>query len=165
MFNGYSPSLCSGTSGSTLSPPVYRLPALIKTPIAAFRKAFGNSFLLSLVASVVFMLPVAYIIGYFVIRRLYGESLDYAVIATHGVLLIGTDLIKLIWGTTPYPVNGPIGLAVPLGGLDLPVYRILIVISAVLLFLAFETFFQAIHYRPDRHRLFGGQRRGALPGA
>jgi branched-chain amino acid transport system permease protein len=111
------------------------------------------------------MLPVAYIAECFVIRRLCGESLDYAVIATCGVLGIVTDLIKLVWGTTPYPVNDPIGLAVPLGGLDLPVYRFLIVISAVLLFLALGTFFQAIHYRPDHHRLFGGQRRGALPGA
>jgi branched-subunit amino acid ABC-type transport system permease component len=88
------------------------------------------------------MLPVAYVVERFVIRRLYGESLDYAIIATYGVLLIGTDLIKLIWGTTPYPVNDPIGLSVPLVGLDLPVYRILIVVSAVLLFLSLRLFFK-----------------------
>jgi branched-subunit amino acid ABC-type transport system permease component len=77
-----------------------------------------------------------------VIRRLYGESLDYAIIATYGVLLIGTDAIKMIWGTTPYPVNDPVGIAVPLAGLDLPVYRILIVVCAVVLYVALRVFFK-----------------------
>ncbi|MCK7582038.1 MAG: hypothetical protein MZV65_44810 [Chromatiales bacterium] len=71
----------------------------------------GNSFLLSLIVSLVAMLPVGYLVERFVIRRLYGESLDYAIIATYGVLLIGTDVIKLVWGTTPYPVSDPVGLS------------------------------------------------------
>jgi branched-subunit amino acid ABC-type transport system permease component len=107
-----------------------------------FMKSLGNSFLLSLIVSLGAMLPIAYIVERFVIRRLYGESLDYAIIATYGVLLIGTDAIKMIWGTTPYPVNDPVGIAVPLAGLDLPVYRILIVASAVLLYLALRVFFK-----------------------
>jgi branched-subunit amino acid ABC-type transport system permease component len=105
-------------------------------------KALGNSFLLALAVSLAAMLPVAYIVERFVIRRLYGESLDYAIIATYGVLLIGTDVIKMIWGTTPYPVNDPVGTAVPLAGLDLPVYRILIVASAVLVYLVLRVFFK-----------------------
>jgi len=105
-------------------------------------KTLGNSFLLALAVSVVAMLPVAYLIERFVIRRLYGESLDYAIIATYGVLLIGTDTIKLIWGTTPYPVSDPVGLSLPLAGMDLPVYRILIVVSAVALYLALRVFFK-----------------------
>jgi branched-subunit amino acid ABC-type transport system permease component len=105
-------------------------------------KPLGNSFLLSLIVSLALMLPVGYLVERFVIRRLYGESLDYAIIATYGVLLIGTDLIKLIWGSTPYPVSDPVGLSVPLAGMDLPVYRILIVVSAVVLYLALRLFFK-----------------------
>ena len=56
--------------------------------------------------------------------------------------MIGTDLIKLNWASTPYPVSDPIGLADPSAGLDLSVYRILIVVSAVLLFLALRLFFK-----------------------
>jgi branched-subunit amino acid ABC-type transport system permease component len=107
-----------------------------------FMKALGNSFMLSLIVSLIAMLPVAYVVERFVIRRLYGESLDYAIIATYGVLLIGTDAIKLIWGPSPYPVNDPVGIAIPLAGLDLPVYRVLIVASAVALFLALRVFFK-----------------------
>lgn len=105
-------------------------------------KPLGDSFLLSLIVSLAAMLPVGYLVERFVIRRLYGESLDYAIIATYGVLLIGTDLIKLIWGTTPYPVSDPVGMSVALAGMDLPVYRILIVVSAVVLYLALRLFFK-----------------------
>jgi branched-subunit amino acid ABC-type transport system permease component len=105
-------------------------------------EALGNSFLPALAVSLAAMLPVAYLIERLVIRRLYGESLDYAIIATYGVLLIGTDAIKLIWGTTPYPISDPVGLSLPLVGMDLPVYRLLIVVSAVALFLALRVFFK-----------------------
>ncbi len=106
-----------------------------------FLQAVGHSFLLALAASLLAMLPVAWGIERFVIRRLYGESLDYAIIATYGVLLIGTDAIKMIWGTTPYPVSDPIAVAVPLAGMDLPVYRIVIVASAFALYGALRAFF------------------------
>jgi len=79
--------------------------------------------------------PVAYLTERFVIRRLYGESLDYAMIATYALLLIGTDVVKFFWGTTPYPVTDPIGTSIHIFGFGLPVYRILIIVLAVLLFL------------------------------
>jgi len=107
-----------------------------------FLQGVGQSFLLALAASLLAMLPVAWVIERFVIRRLYGESLDYAIIATYGVLLIGTDAIKMIWGTTPYPVNDPVGIAVPLAGMDLPVYRIAVVLSAFALYGALRAFFR-----------------------
>jgi branched-chain amino acid transport system permease protein len=108
----------------------------------ALLKLLGGSFLLALIISVVVMLPVAYLIERFIIRRLYGESLDYAIIATYGVLLIGTDAIKMLWGTTSQPVNDPVGISIPLAGFDLPAYRIIIFVSAVVLFLALRVFFK-----------------------
>jgi branched-subunit amino acid ABC-type transport system permease component len=84
--------------------------------------------------------PIAYATERFVIRRLYGESLDYAMIATYALLLIGTDVIKFFWGTTPYPVTDPIGTSTNMFGFALPVYRILIIVLAVLLFLALNQF-------------------------
>jgi branched-chain amino acid transport system permease protein len=107
-----------------------------------FLEIFGNSFLLSLVVSVIAMLPVAYIIERYIIRRLYGESLDYAIIATYGVLLIGTDTIKLIWGTTAQPVNDPMGFSLTVAGFDLPVYRLMVLISAAGLYVALRIFFK-----------------------
>lgn len=99
-------------------------------------------FLGGLVIAIIGIIPVAYVIERYIIRRLYGESLDYAMIATYAVLLIGTDLIKLIFGGTPQPVSDPIGETIHFWGMTLPLYRLLIVLAAVLLFLGLRAFFR-----------------------
>lgn len=101
-----------------------------------------SSFVLSLVLAVAALVPVAWLIERFVIRRLYGASLDYAMIATYALLLMGTDLIKLIWGGTPQPVSDPIGRTVGIFAVEIPVYRLVIVGSAVALFGCLRAFFQ-----------------------
>jgi branched-chain amino acid transport system permease protein len=101
---------------------------------------FGGMVPLAVCGALVLGAPVAYATERFVIRRLYGESLDYAMIATYALLLIGTDIIKFFWGTTPYPVTDPIGTSVHIFGFTLPVYRILIIVLAVLLFLGLNQF-------------------------
>jgi branched-subunit amino acid ABC-type transport system permease component len=92
--------------------------------------------------AIVMIIPVAYVMERFVIRRLYGESLDYAMIATFAMLLIGTDVIKWIWGNTPRPVTDPIGTSVAILGWPIPVYRIVVVITAVALFIGLNLFFK-----------------------
>ena len=106
-----------------------------------FLSLMNGLFPLALAASIAAMLPVAYIIERFVIRRLYGESMDYAMIATYGVLLIGTEFTKIFWGTTPQPINDPVGISLSLVGVDLPLYRIIVVVSAITLFFALRIFF------------------------
>lgn len=101
---------------------------------------FGGMFPLAVCGALILGAPVAYATERFVIRRLYGESLDYAMIATYALLLIGTDIIKFFWGTTPYPVTDPIGTSVHIFGFELPVYRILIIALALLLFFGLHQF-------------------------
>lgn len=94
------------------------------------------------VLAILAIIPIAYVIERFIIRRLYGDSLDYTFIATFAVALIGVDLIKWIWGPAPYPLSDPIGKYLILLDVSLPVYRILIVISAILLFILLHLFFK-----------------------
>lgn len=101
----------------------------------------GGSFTVSMALSILAMIPVAYVVERFVIRRLYGEGLDYSIIATYAVLLIGTDVIKMIWGAVPRPVMDPIGISVSFAGMDLPVYRIVIVAAAFTVFAGLKIFF------------------------
>jgi branched-chain amino acid transport system permease protein len=96
----------------------------------------------ALAFAMLMVVPVAYVMERFVIRRLYGESLDYAMIATYAMLLIGTDAIKWIWGNTPLPVTDPLGTAVTVLGVSIPVYRVIIVASSVALFLSLNIFFK-----------------------
>jgi branched-chain amino acid transport system permease protein len=102
----------------------------------------GGSFIAAAGLAVLTAIPVGYIIERFVIRRLYGESLDYAIIATYALLLIGTDAIKWIWGAVPEQVVDPVGVSIRFYGLGLPVYRIIIFASALVLFVGLNLFFR-----------------------
>ena len=101
-----------------------------------------ESFVVAAGLAVVAAIPVAYIMERFVIRRLYGESLDYAIIATYAMLLIGTDAIKWIWGTVPEQVTDPIGISLRLFELGLPLYRVVIFVSALFIFFGLNLFFK-----------------------
>ena len=98
-------------------------------------------FPLALALALVAMLPIAYAVERFIIRRLYGESLDYTIIATYAVLLIGADLIKWIWGAQPQPVSDPLGVSFRFFDVNLPVYRVIVFLSAIALFLGLRAFF------------------------
>jgi branched-chain amino acid transport system permease protein len=100
----------------------------------------GGIFPLALALAVAAMLPVAYIVERFIIRRLYGESLDYAIIATYAVLLIGADLIKYIWGTSPQPVSDPIGVPLVVFGVVIQLYRVIVFLSAIALYIGLRVF-------------------------
>jgi len=102
----------------------------------------GKIFPFALVLAILLSLPIAYVVERFVIRRLYGESLDYAIIATYAVLLMGTDAIKWIWGAAPQPVSDPVGVGVRILDVIFPLYRIFIVVSAMVLFWALRFFFR-----------------------
>lgn len=76
------------------------------------------------------------------VRKLYGVSIDYAIIATYAVVLIGVDLIKWIWGASPIPLSDPVGIDVAFFGITLPLYRLIIIILAIVIFIALSIFFK-----------------------
>lgn len=110
--------------------------------LLTFIAYFKGLFLLAGSLAVLVVIPISYVIERFVIRRLYGESLDYTFIATFAVSLIGVDTIKWIWGVNPYPLSDPIGTYLAIYGLTFPLYRVLIVLIAILLFFVLELFFK-----------------------
>src|SRR5512137_809955 len=101
-----------------------------------------DNFILGAVLAVLAVVPISYIIERFVVRRLYGISIDYAIIATYAVVLIGVDLIKWVWGATPKPLADPIGADLTLFGVTLPVYRVVIIGLAVIIAVALWLFFK-----------------------
>ena len=102
----------------------------------------GLGFALGALGAVIISIPVSYIIERFVIRRLYGESIDYAIIATYAVLLIGVDALKWIFGASPLPIGDPIGLTWSFFSLEMPVYRLVIIILSLLIFAGLSLFFK-----------------------
>ncbi len=103
---------------------------------------FKGYYALGAFLAVIVVIPISYVIERFIIRRLYGESLDYTFIATFAITLIGVDTIKWIWGVNPYPLSDPVGTYLAVWGLTFPLYRVLIVLIAVVLFFALELFFK-----------------------
>lgn len=100
-----------------------------------------NNHLAALALAMVAIVPLAYVIERYVIRRLYGESVDYAIIATYAILLISTNFIKRAWGTLPQNVADPIGEFVDIGDATISVYRLGIVALAFLTFAGLYLFF------------------------
>jgi branched-subunit amino acid ABC-type transport system permease component len=98
----------------------------------------GVPFLAAALAGIAAALPLAWLIERHVIRRLYGQSIDYAIIGTYAALLVGVDLIKWIWGPNPVPLSDPIGTHLSILGVDVPVYRLVIIGISLLLFAALE---------------------------
>lgn len=102
----------------------------------------GGNFIISAMGAVVAVIPISYFIERFIVRRLYGVSIDYAIIATYAVVLIGVDLIKWIWGATPIPLADPVGKDVTLFSVTLPLYRLFIIALSIVLSIALWLFFK-----------------------
>jgi len=102
----------------------------------------GGNFVPAAMIAILAVVPISYLIERFIIRRLYGESLDYTFIATFAVTLIGVDTIKLVWGVNPLPLSTPMNTYLDFWGMTFPVYRIIIFAIAIVLFLGLELFFR-----------------------
>ena len=101
-----------------------------------------GSFIPAAIIAILAVIPISYVIERYVIRRLYGESLDYTFIATFAITLMGVDTIKWVWGVNPLPLSPPLGTYIEFWGLTFPVYRIIIFAIAIVLFLGLELFFK-----------------------
>lgn len=108
----------------------------------AFLPVAKGNFVIASILAILASLPVSYVIEKFVIRRLYGKSIDYAIIASYAVLLIGVDLIKWIWGASPVPVSDPVRINVSLFSLDIPLYRVIIIGLSFIIFIGLSIFFK-----------------------
>jgi branched-subunit amino acid ABC-type transport system permease component len=108
----------------------------------SFLPISGGNFVIAAILAIIASLPVSYVIEKFVIRRLYGKSIDYAIIASYAVLLIGVDLIKWIWGASPVPVSDPIGSNFTFLSLSIPLYRVIIILLSFLIFIGLSLFFK-----------------------
>jgi len=117
----------------------YSIGVYLLVTLLAFLKGY---FIIAAITAVIAVIPISYVIERFVIRRLYGESLDYTFIATFAVTLIGVDVIKWIWGVNPYPLSDPIGVYLTVRDFTFPLYRVLIFIIAILLFFGLELLFR-----------------------
>ena len=77
---------------------------------------------------------IALLVERAVFRRIYDRELTFSMITSFGVLFAGIGVIKYFWGNVPRPVPIPISAQVNIFGTDVPVYRLLVIAVALLVY-------------------------------
>jgi branched-subunit amino acid ABC-type transport system permease component len=75
-----------------------------------------------------------------VFRRIYDRDLPFTMITSFGVLIGGVGVIKYFWGLVPRPVPVPIDAQVFILGTEIPVYRLVVIAIAGLVYVGIWLF-------------------------
>ncbi len=75
-----------------------------------------------------------------VYRRIYERDITFTMITSFGILIGGVGVIKYFWGLVPLPVGVPIDVQIDVLGTEIPVYRLIIVAVAVLVYVGIWAF-------------------------
>jgi branched-chain amino acid transport system permease protein len=83
---------------------------------------------------------VALAVERIVFRRIYDRDLPFTMITSFGVLIGGVGVIKYFWGLVPRPVAEPIAAQVFVIGTEIPIYRLVIIGIAALVYVGIWLF-------------------------
>jgi branched-subunit amino acid ABC-type transport system permease component len=76
----------------------------------------------------------------FVFLRIYERDITFTMITSFGILFAGVGAIKYIWGLIPRPVPVPIEAQVTILGTGIPVYRLVVIVISLLVYLGIWLF-------------------------
>jgi len=76
----------------------------------------------------------AFAVERLIFRRIYERELTFSMITSFGILIGGIGVIKFFWGVVPRPVPVPTLAQVGIFGTEVPVYRLIVVAIAVLVY-------------------------------
>lgn len=82
----------------------------------------------------------AFLVERFVFLRIYAREITFSMITSFGILIGGIGVIKAIWGLVPRPVPVPIEAQVGIIGTDVPVYRLVVIGIAILVYVGIWAF-------------------------
>lgn len=77
---------------------------------------------------------VAFLVERLVFRRIYERELTFSMITSFGILIGGIGVIKYFWGVVPHPVPVPTAAQAVLLGTEIPVYRLIVIAIAFLVY-------------------------------
>ncbi len=72
----------------------------------------------------------------FIFRRIYARDPTFSMITSFGILIGGVGIIKYFWGVVPRPVEVPTLIQVGIFGTEIPVYRLIVVAIACVVYIA-----------------------------
>jgi len=75
-----------------------------------------------------------------VFLRIYERDITFSMITSFGILIGGVGVIKYFWGLVPRPVPDPIDAQIDILGTDIPGYRLVIIVIALLVYVGIWLF-------------------------
>jgi len=82
----------------------------------------------------------AFAVERLVFRRIYERELTFSMITSFGILIGGIGVIKFFWGVVPRPVPVPTMSQIDIIGTDVPIYRLIVVGVAALVYVGIWLF-------------------------
>jgi branched-chain amino acid transport system permease protein len=76
----------------------------------------------------------AFAVERLIFRRIYERELTFSMITSFGILIGGIGVIKYFWGVVPRPVPVPVMAQIDIVGTEVPVYRLIVVAVAFLVY-------------------------------
>lgn len=114
----------------------YSLGAYLTYSVSLATGSMGLGMLAGMLAGGV----VSFAVERAIYRRIYEREITFSMITSFGVLIGGVGAIKFFWGVVPRPVPVPIGDLVSILGTEVPVYRLLVIAVALLVYAAIWLF-------------------------
>ncbi len=99
-----------------------------------------GSFLLSLLVGTVVAAGFGFLVEIVLLRRVYGKELMFTMVVTFSVFLIGIGIVQFVWGLASKPVAAPIHLMIPILGAQIPLYRLLIFVISIIVYILINLF-------------------------
>lgn len=99
-----------------------------------------GSFLLSLLVGTVVAAGFGCLVEIVLLRRVYGKELMFTMVVTFSVFLIGIGIVQFAWGLASKPVAAPIHLMIPILGAQIPLYRLLIFVVSIVVYILINLF-------------------------
>jgi len=94
-----------------------------------------GSFILGAFCAMLIGAALGFIVETQLLRRVYHREMMFTVPATFSAFMIGIGIIQYIWGLNPKPVASPIDTKIMILGTNLPLYRLVIVLVAVVVYI------------------------------
>jgi branched-chain amino acid transport system permease protein len=95
---------------------------------------YSGSVWLGALGGMVVAAACAFAVERFIFLRIYERDIAFTMITSFGILIGGVGIIKAIWGLVPRPVVMPIMTQWNILGTEVPVYRLIVILIAALVY-------------------------------
>jgi len=99
-----------------------------------------GSFMLGVIGGIIVAACAGFLVEIFLLRRVYGRELMFTMVVTFSVFMIGIGIIQYVYGLSSKPVAAPMQTMVSLFGAEVPLYRLMVFVIAMIVYVLIYLF-------------------------